>query len=547
MSDKEITKEQDALDIVNDPKNRTTAAQAACEHEEKTIAGISRRDMLKYGGAAAAALSVPASAVTGFKLARHGDAYTGWGRQRMGEDQFFNREPFRAEVAAMMTPTSETSRPEWYHYYLERFFATNELIAQKKWHPKDGVDAMPGHLGEFYRANPDKFEHYMSQRALIAKRNKYLNDGGYYENALHHMYNVAYRSTSNTFQGAVLPENPTTAMRLKGEPQPPEKWDFRHISKKRKKFEFKSPAHASEFIKTLAHRFGASFVGVTPFNPLVMAKDFMHGFPDRGYGYGDKIPAHWKSVIIFAIPSEWDKTQSSASFLTAQDAYFRVRMVATLLERYIQELGYPSRPQTPGGYYEIPFTPFILASGLGEYARAGNAMIPEVGYNFRSAAVITDIEFEYDKPINIGMAKFCMKCKICADTCPSGAIETGEVPKGDVRGTYRWYLDSEKCHTGWLSTMGSACGTCVAVCPFTRKNTWIHAISRELDARDVTGLVGEALLTMQLNFFKYPTAEEFRGEYAGGENAVYHNPPKWQMTEEWFDDIDVTWEWEGMH
>ncbi len=547
MSDKDVKfekDERDALEIINDPKYHITAN----EKEQEASGGLSRRDLLKYGGAAAAALSMAGSAATGMATGRSADAYTGFGRQFLGKDQFFNREPFRAEVAAMMEQTGPASRPEWHEYYLRRWKASRALVAQKKWNPKMGIEAMEGYLGDFYRSHPEEYKYFLECLTLSQKRAKYMNQGkGYDQYQLSTAYVQSYVATGNTFLGHPLPESAVDKMRLTGKIQPPEEFDFRHVKKNRKKLEFKTPAHASELIKTITHRFGASFVGITKFDERFFFKDTMRGYPNDGIGYGDKVPEHWKSVVVFGVPMEWDRMHAAAGFLSAQDGYFRVRVVAALLERFLQEIGYSGRPQTPGSTNETSLTPYILASGLGEYARAGFAMIPEVGANFRSGCVFTNLEFEYDKPINIGMAKFCKKCKICADTCPSGAIETGDEPKGEIRGVRRWKLDYEKCHVGWQSTVDGGCGTCVAVCPFTRKNTWIHAISRELDARDSFGIVGSTLLTMQLNFFKYPKAEEFMGEFAGGSDAVYHNPPEWQKTENWFSNINVDWDYEGMH
>ncbi len=535
-----------ALEIVNDPKYHITAESAPAT--EKSDWDLSRRDLLKYSSATAAALSVAGAAATGFATGRSADGYTGYGRQFLGKDQFFNREPFRADVAAMMEPVGEVTRADWHDYYLRRWKDSFGLIVRKIWSPADGVDKMPGHLGEFYRSDPEKYKNFVESVDLLMRHKKYIEkDGGYDRYALNLAYKAAHQGSMTTFLGYSIPEDPADALRITGKIQPPEEWDFRHVKKDRKKLEFKSPQHAAEFVKTMAHRFGASFVGLTDLAPEFVYKNVMRGYPNLGVQYGDKIPEHWKNIIVYAVPMEWDNTQAAGGFFTAFDGYFRIRIIGGLLERFLQELGYAARAQTPVTTYEVMITPYVLKSGLGEYARAGFAMIPEVGSNFRSAGIITDLEFEYDKPININMAKFCQKCKICADTCPSGAIETSDEPTQIKRGFKRWVLDQEKCFHGWQMTGGQDCGTCIAVCPFTRKNTWIHAISRELDARDRFGIVGEGLLAMQLNFFKYPTAEEFRGKHHNGEDAVYHNPLKWMKTEEWFSNVTVDWEYNGMH
>ncbi len=550
MSDKEVRNEKDerdALEIINDPKYHLNTDSNKADAEAEVMLGMSRRDLLKYGGAAAAALSMAGAAATGFETGRAPEGYTGYGRQFYGADQFFNREPFRAETAAMMEPVGKTGeRVDWHQYYLRRWKDSMALVASKKWNPAQGVETMPGHLGEYYRSHAYEYENFLKTLQWAKKRAEWMAQGAYDRYALHDAYKKAYNAANKSRFGFPIPEDPVDEFAKTGKIVTPEFWDFRNINKKRKQLEFKSPQHASELIKMIAHRFGASFVGITDLDPKFVFKNVMRGYPKLGLEYGDRIPEHWKNIIVYAVPMEWEGLQTG-TYSTAADGYFRVRVVGGLLERFIQEIGYPARAQTPVTTYEVMITPYVLKSGLGEYARAGYAMIPEVGSNFRSAGVITNIDFELDKPINIGMAKFCKKCKICADTCPSGAIETGDEPKGEIRGFKRWFLDYEKCHQGWQTSPNGGCAVCVAVCPFTRKNTWIHAISRELDARDSFGIVGEGLLAMQMNFFRYPTAEEFMAEFAGGKNDVYHNPTEWLKTEEWFSNIDMDWEYEGMH
>lgn len=313
--------------------------------------------------------------------------------------------------------------------------------------------------------------------------------------------------------------------------------------------EFKSPEHATRLIKRMAHLFGASFVGVGKFDPNFMFTNKMRGMPNNGDKWGDKVPGHWKSIIVVGVPQFWDQTYAAIGYCTSYDAYFRSKIVSGLLERFINELGYPARAQFPGTHYEIMLEPFIMTTGLGEYSRSGMVMIPEVGCNFRPAAIVTNIEFEYDKPISVGMSEFCKKCKICAETCPSGAIPFDDEPQTVVRGYKRWLLDAEKCYNQWAAGQtvdALGCRVCMGVCPYTRKNTWIHTLSREIEPRDPTGLFADALLAMQNNFFKYPTGQDFQADWLGGKEATYHNPPWYLRAEEVFKDIEQTWEYHGM-
>jgi reductive dehalogenase len=281
-----------------------------------------------------------------------------------------------------------------------------------------------------------------------------------------------------------------------------------------------------------------------------MYRNVMRGMPNFGHdSWGDKVPDHWKSIIVFGVPMEWDSLYASMGYSTSYDAYFRVRNVAGLLERFINEIGYPARAQFTPRQYEIMMPPYVILAGLGEFSRVGISMVPEFGLNFRPSAVITDIEFEYDRPIDLKMAAFCKKCKICAEACPAGCIPFDDEPQTVVRGFRRWEIDREKCQLQWNTAPvheARGCRVCMSVCPYTRKNTWIHTISRELEPRDPTGLVSSGLLAMQHNFFPLPPAEDFRADWDGGRETTYHNPPWWERSEDFFENVPKTWDYHGM-
>jgi reductive dehalogenase len=221
---------------------------------------------------------------------------------------------------------------------------------------------------------------------------------------------------------------------------------------------------------------------------------------------------------------------------TSYDAYSRERIIGGKLETFIHELGYPARAHVPPSSYDLVMPPIAIDAGLGEIGRHGILISPELGSNTRLACVTTNIPMEVDKPVNLGIMDFCQKCKICAEKCPTGAIShKSEMPT--VRGYERWRIRDELCFQGWASVAQShvrGCRICLAVCPYSRKNNWVHAVSRYVDPRDPTGIVASLLLWMQKGLFKYPTAKEFLPP-PSGKNATYHEPPDWLQTDKWFD------------
>ena len=82
------------------------------------------------------------------------------------------------------------------------------------------------------------------------------------------------------------------------------------------------------------------------------------------------------------------------------------------------------------------------------------------------------------------------------------------------------------------------CRLCVANCPYSRKDNWLHELAREMDPRDPTGLVRSGLLWMQKSFFPHPEAEEYHRPPIGS-FAQYRDEPEFLRAERYLD-IDIT-------
>ena len=516
---------------------------------------LSRRNFLKFGGIAAAGLTMGGLAGAGIQVGQSGQAYIG-NTYRTDKEQFFNRKPFEVDVWPGFVPEGPVERPYYTGFMHERTFTMVALATSGAWDPSMGAEAVPGPVGDYYRQRPEAYATMLKILDAVPKQAKAFYEEKHLRYAIAAAYGKAhlcsmYPEGDFPFGLVSAPKSPVDAPANR-----PEEWDFRNIWRK-EPLEFRSPAHASELLKAVTHAFGATLVGICKFDPTFMFTHYMRGVPDpqlnfglpnRGRDvWGTDVPSHWKSLIVFAVPMHWDTALSATGYSSSFDGYSRIFSISALLERFIQEIGYASRPQMPPVNYEIIMPPYGVLAGLGEMGRIGVLITPELGVNTRLAGMVTNIEFEYDRPIDFGVRDFCRKCQICADTCPQGAISKSPEPDTVSRGFRKWYCDAEKCYMQWATAPTadpSGCRICMGVCPYTRKNTWIHSISRELDARDPTGLVSSGLVAMQKGFFHYPQAEDFRSTWTGGKEYTYHNPPKWLRAEEYFN-IDKTWEYGG--
>ena len=155
------------------------------------------------------------------------------------------------------------------------------------------------------------------------------------------------------------------------------------------------------------------------------------------------------------------------------------------------------------------------------------------------AVVTTNMPMKIDKPIDYGVARFCNKCKLCAKSCPSGAISMADSPDGMViRGYEHWFINNGACYNYWRETMGPmGCRLCVATCPYSRKDNWVHRVSRTVDPRDPTGITSSGLRWLQKNFFDYPEAIEYHRPPDG--HFASYRPEPFYMEAERYLDIDI--------
>jgi reductive dehalogenase len=498
---------------------------------EERKRGVSRRAFLELGGVAGAAASAGGFYMGGVATGRSSESYTGWESFNPGT-QFFDRKPFEFDGPAH-TPVSEVRRPSHLSDYVFGRVRTFQRAYEKhpEWTLEDPVEGLefPPALTAFYKEFPERlaWDFRTFSETIPANRENRKKYGNYYKLADAYSQGFTYHSDSLPYPEAPPEESDFTVGRADG-PGAPQQVPLDE------RVPFKSPELAAEFVKEVAHRFGATLVGITRTNPDFLYDEGWRGCP-KDYDFS-KRPAHWEYSIVIGVPMEWDVVLASPQASTSYDAYDRVSTAAVRLEGAIKFLGYPARTHSPMTGYDLIVPPLAVEAGLGEVARTGFCITPEVGGNCRTAVVTTDLPMATDRPIDYGVAEFCRKCKICAEQCPSGAISMADSSDGMViRGYEHWYINNGACYNHWRETMGPmGCRLCVAVCPYSRKDNWIHGLARQVDSRDPTGLTSSGLLALQKNLFDAPGAAEYRPP-PDGHFASYRREPPYLRAERYLD------------
>lgn len=231
----------------------------------------------------------------------------------------------------------------------------------------------------------------------------------------------------------------------------------------------------SDTVKKIAFLYGAVDVGIASVKPHHM---YSHRGrqPDR---WGEKIEYTSKSAIVIVVAMDVGALKQAPALPCIQESahqYVECAKVADIIAEYIRGFGYNARSHKDG-FYETLCVPLAVDAGLGVLGRLGIFMHPVHGPCVRLSVVTTDLELvPSGKKSNIdSMEKFCIVCKKCAENCPTRSITDKEEPES--RGVRHWSIDQEKCFAYWKK-VGTDCGVCIRVCPYTKPNTLIHKLLR---------------------------------------------------------------------
>ncbi len=226
-------------------------------------------------------------------------------------------------------------------------------------------------------------------------------------------------------------------------------------------------------LKAVASFYGASDLGVTPL------KDY-HLYSHRGRhssNWGEKVRNTHQTAIVIVVAMDVDIFKTAPTNAVIQESarkYVEVAKISNILAQYIREFGYRATAHNDANY-ETLCVPLAVDSGLGELGRMGLFMHGKFGPCVRLAVVTTELELPPAEGSDYHMEEFCRICKKCSDNCPTGAI-SGE-DETESRGFRHWSINQERCFAFW-KRIGTDCGFCVAVCPYTKPDNFLHRLVR---------------------------------------------------------------------
>ncbi len=231
---------------------------------------------------------------------------------------------------------------------------------------------------------------------------------------------------------------------------------------------------STSMVKRLARYYGALTVGITELHPY-----HIYSHIGRGIGeYGARITLDHRYAIAFTVEMDHGiMAQAPEAPVVMESAreYVQMGVIGLKLGYLIRSLGYPARAHIDGNYRVI--APLVARdAGLGEIGRMGILITPNLGPRVRLGVVTTDLPLMPDpQSDDTSVLDFCRICVKCAENCPSGAIPIGD--RAEVEGALRWRINADQCFRYW-NTIGTDCGICMSVCPYSHPDNWGHNLVR---------------------------------------------------------------------
>lgn len=504
--------------------------------EEK---GITRRNLIKVGGAAGAAAAVAAVFSEAREAGLRPSTYTGW-EERQGKT-YLDRRPFEVDTPESYEVVGTLKRRD------TRTYDTRARVGAppRGNNSLDKYDAGDPFWVDYYETNQDDGDGI----SPLEKDKDFQNN--WYPGEKQKIDDGMARKTefANTGEGflAAVRANSYAKYSFPKITTPPEENDWDEVNPRRA--QFASPEAAAEFIKRLCHDYDATLCRITKTNPAWFYANGCRGAPQNDIGTEFPIRSWWEYAIVITRPMNFETLAADPNFGCSYDGYTPASMSCWLLMRALKSLGYPARVASPRQGYEQFAVPHAVDAGFGELARTCNCVSPDMGGNFRPGMVYTSLPMAIDKPINCGVNDFCIKCKICAEYCPTSAISMADEWNYELAGVRRWDVDGFHCVTGWDQVSGKGnfvrgepgpglrgCRACIATCPWFRKFNWLHTSIRSILASDPTRITHDVAMWFEKNMYpRNPTESYLVPELKG-----VHDPPEWLRTENYISSFTET-------
>ncbi|PPD59140.1 4Fe-4S double cluster binding domain-containing protein [Dehalogenimonas etheniformans] len=516
--------------------------------------GISRRAFIKAAGIGGAGLAVAAAGSTWNSYHEGQSAFSMQGQEHRQGHVYFDRVPFEVDqvptsswkVLGQDLPNGQSvngyHRVDMRWYYGERFKTTGHAVSGSSpaigydpskvdclpntW-PSNGVAALDPLYQRYYELYPmmldvDKEYKYDWLPQLIERFKSSIDS----------------RADFNQNEGliAMARSEAQRAVPVSSVTTPPEQNDWSGVSERRAVFD--TPELASQLVKRMAADLGATFVGVTPLNKGWVAWSHAAlgglgaGTGGRGFGLNTpiKIPEWWDNAILVSGTMSWDVNAGDPNYGDSWTGYNISSQIAQQMVKFLKHLGYPARWHSPFGGYDMPIPGIGAECGMGQIGRTSNCIAPDFGGNVRPAVITTSLPMAADKPIDFNLSEFCSRCKLCAEVCPTQCISYANEPDFEIYGLRRFNTNLAKCRDGWnLGAGPMGCRACVSVCPWTKKNTWVHRFVREVLSHDPTGVSQNVAIWAERTLYPKHYNEELNPPNYKG---VYE-PPKWIKTDEY--------------
>lgn len=249
------------------------------------------------------------------------------------------------------------------------------------------------------------------------------------------------------------------------------------------------PGQISNLLLDTAVNWGVHSAGITELQDY-----HVYSVGGRGERYGVHYTPEHAFAIALTVEMDYDMMRAAPAAPTVLESarqYLQSGLIAVQLAEFIRSLGFPARAHIDGNYTLI--CPLVARdAGLGEIGRMGLLMTPRLGPRCRIAVVSTDLTLVPGLSVGVGLHSsarpgkessafdktlidFCRHCEKCARVCPARSIPVG--PEALKQGIKRWKIDAESCYTYWCQ-VGTDCGRCMIVCPFSHPDNWFHRLVR---------------------------------------------------------------------